>query len=196
MKPTSTIELEGYQGKREMSLNARMLRQRRLFLTGEINEASANELIQELMYIETEEGDEPVRLYINSGGGEVTGGLMIYDFLQAMKTPVEMFCIGRAASMAAVIFASGKKGHRHILPHGRLMIHEPLIDGGVGGSATSIRNISDSILKTKRILNELLAQSTGKTVEEIDAATAYDHYMDAEESIEFGLCDDISQDIF
>ena len=135
---------------------------------------------------------EPVHLVINSPGGSISDGLMIYDILQGMKSPVEVYCLGMAASMAALLFASGEKGHRHIFPHAKTMIHEPLVSQGIGGSATSISRISDSILETKVLVNDLLARHTGKTIEEINRATAYDNYMNAEESIEFGLCDDMT----
>ena len=113
-----------------------------------------------------------------------------------MTKEVDLYCLGLAASMAAVILASGQKDHRHILPHSRTMIHEPLINSGIGGSATSIQHLSESIMDTKRIINELLARHVGKTLEEIDQATSYDNYMNAEESVKFGICDDISVDIF
>ena len=110
-----------------------------------------------------------------------------------MTKPVEIYCAGMAASMAAIILASGGKGRRHILPHSRVMIHEPLLDGGLGGSATSIRHISESIMETKRILNEILSKHTGRAIAEIEKATSYDNYMNAEESVAFGICDDITE---
>ena len=108
-----------------------------------------------------------------------------------MKAPVYRYCIGMAASMGAVILSGGEKGRRFILPHSRVMIHEPLLTGGVGGSATSIKRKADTILETRRVLNGLLAKNTGKSIEEIDEATLYDNYMNAEESVAFGLCDRI-----
>ena len=185
------IEEKDYQGTKEICLESRMLTEQRVFLFGTIDETLANDLVMQLMYLDGLPTDEPIRLYINSVGGEVISGLLIYDVLQSMRRRVEIYCTGIAASMAAILFASGAPGCRHILPHSKTMIHEPLIGGGLGGSATSIRNVSDSIMETKRILNEILAKHTGRTVEEIDEATAYDHYMDANASVEFGLCDDI-----
>ena len=164
--------------------------QRRIFLTGEIDTESALDMVSRLMYLE-DAGDEPVRLYINSPGGSVNDGMLIYDVLESMKAPVYRYCIGMAASMAAVILSGGKRGRRFILPHSEIMIHEPLLTGGVGGSATSIKRKADSILETREVLNGLLARNTGKSIKEIDAATLYDNYMNAEESVAFGLCDKI-----
>lgn len=185
-----SVEVETAAGTREVALDTRHLMNRRIFLTGTIEEESVNQLVSQIMYLRSE-SDEAINLYINSGGGEVNAGLLLYDVIQGLDIPVNMYCMGMAASMAAVILAGGQKGRRFILPHSKTMIHEPLINGGVGGSATSIKNISENILNTKAILNGILAEHTGKTCEEIDEATAYDHYMTAEESVEFGLCDAI-----
>ena len=193
---TPIIETESYHGSREITLQARFLKESRVFLVGEINAQSAIAVTQQLMYLENEKTTDRIKLYINSPGGEITSGLMIYDILQSMTKPVDIYCLGMAASMGAVLLAAGKKGHRHILPHSRTMIHEPLIPGNIGGSATSIQHLSESILGTKKLLNDLLARHTGKSVEEINAATSYDNYMNAEESVAFGLCDDICSDIF
>lgn len=185
---------ESSEGKRELSLMTKHFTNRRVFLQGEINAESVNDLVIQLLYLE-KESQEPIHLYINSGGGEVNAGLLLYDVIQGMKAPIYMYCTGMAASMAAVILAGGQKGRRFILPHSKTMIHEPLIGGGVGGSATSIKNISENILKTKEILNGILAKHTGKTLAEIDEATSCDHYMDAEESLAFGICDAIKTTI-
>ena len=193
---TPIIETEGYHGSREIRLDARFLKENKVFLLGEINPESAIELTQKLIYLQNEPKVSTVKLYINSPGGEINSGLMIYDVLQAMTKDVEMYCIGMAASMGALILASGKKGHRHILPHSRTMIHEPLIQNGIGGSATSIRHISESIMDSKKMVNAILARHVGRPIEEIDKATSYDNYMNAQESVEFGICDDITTDIF
>ena len=120
---------------------------------------------------------------------------VIYDLIQAAPFEVNLYCFGMAASMGAIILAGGKKGHRFILPHSKVMIHEPLIEGGMGGSATSIKKTSDSILETKDILNNILVKHTSKTLDEINEATSFDNYMNAEEAIKFGLCDEI-RDLF
>ncbi len=190
-----SIEVESAQGIREVSLDTRHLMNRRLFITGSIDADLANDFLSEILFLE-KESDDPVTVYVNSGGGEISAGLMIYDIIQGSKLDINMVCTGMAASMAAVLVAGGQKGRRYILPHSKMMIHEPLIGGGVGGSATSIKNISESILKTREITNGILAKHTGKTIEEINEATSFDNYMDAEQAIEFGLCDAITEDIF
>jgi len=188
------IEVESAHGTREVSLNTRHLMNRNLFLTGEINADSANAFLSQLLYLESE-STEPITIYINSPGGEVNAGLMIYDAIQGSDLEINMICTGLAASMAAVLLAGGQKGHRYILEHSKVMIHEPLIAHGVGGSATSIKNISESILETREIVNGILAKHTGKELEEINQATTFDNFMNAKEAIEFGLCDEITSKI-
>lgn len=182
-----TVEVETNSGIRAIPLQTKLLMDRKIFINGQINEEMANNFFRQMTYLQ--ERQEPIEIYINSGGGEVTAGLMMYDIIQNATVPLNLYCTGMAASMAAVLFAGGEKGHRFILPHSKTMIHEPLISNGVGGSASSIRNISDSIQETRRTLNELLAKHTGKMIEEIDEATSFDNYMNAEESIAFGMCD-------
>ncbi|MCR5735771.1 MAG: ATP-dependent Clp protease proteolytic subunit [Lachnospiraceae bacterium] len=189
------IEVESSQGIREVSLITRHLMNRRIFLRGEINGQTADDFLSEFLYLE-QEPDKPVTIYVNSPGGEINAGLMIYDIIRSSRMKINMVCTGMAASMAAILVAGGQKGRRYILPHSRMMIHEPLIGGGVGGSATSIKNISESILKTRDITNGILAEHTGKSPEEIDKATSFDNYMDASQAIEFGLCDMITETIF
>ena len=189
------IEVESSAGSREITLYSRHLSNRTIFIQGEINEDVANAVLVQLMYLQNE-GTEDINLYINSPGGIVTSGLMIYDLIQSIETPVNMFCTAIAGSMAAVILAGGQKGRRFILPHSKTMIHEPLLASGIGGSATSIKNIADSILETRTLINYILAKHTGKTVEEINEATSFDHFMNAEESVQFGICDEIRNNIF
>lgn len=185
------IEEESSSGTREVSLRTRHFTNGKLFLTGEVNDEMANSFVSEFLYL-VQKG-EPIDIYINSPGGSVNAGLVIYDVIQSCseKIDINMYCIGMAASMGAVILAGGQKGRRFILPHSKVMIHEPLISGGMGGSATSIKKTADSILETKAITNGILAKHTGKTVEEIDEATSFDNFMNAEEAIEFGICDEI-----
>ena len=189
-----TIEVEGVNGTREVSLYTRHLTNRNIFLNGEINADMANFFVTQLLYLE-ETPDEPVNIYINSPGGEVNAGLMIYDAIQGSKLEINMICTGLAASMAAVLLAGGQRGSRYILRHSKVMIHEPLLANGVGGSATSIRKISESIIETRELVNGILAKPTGKTVEEINEATSFDNYMSAEEAIAFGLCDRIPDSV-
>lgn len=172
-------------------VESRLLSERKIFLEGEITAGMACEFVRAIMLLSTEELDKPIDVYVDSPGGEVNAGLMIYDTLKGMKTEVNLHCVGMAASMAAIIMAGGRRGHRYILPHSRMMIHEPLITGGVGGSATSIKRTAESILETKRITVELLAKDTGRTEKEVEDAIAFDNYMNAEEAIAFGLCDSI-----
>ena len=185
-----SVEVESAYGTREVSLTTRHLMNRMIFLTGAIDGEMANNFLSQFIYLE-QESDEPVTIYINSPGGEVNAGLMIYDTIRGSSLPIDMVCTGMAASMAAILLAGGQKGRRYILKHSKVMIHEPLISNGVGGSATSIKNISDSILETREVVNGILAEHTGKSIEEINDATNFDNYMNAEEAIEFGICDEI-----
>lgn len=187
---TPCVEVESARGSREVMLAAKYLKNRKIFLNGTIDSDAANRFLLQLIYLE-DESDEPVTVYINSLGGEVNAGLLIYDLIQGSSLDIRLVCTGMAASMAAVILSGGRKGNRYIFPHSKVMIHEPLIANGVGGSATSIRNISDSIMETREILNGILARHTGKTVEQINEATRFDHFMNAEEAIEFGICDKV-----
>lgn len=182
---------ESAQGYAVVDLRTEHLTNRKIFIDGSIDEAAADRFVSEALYLAQTNDD--IDIYINSPGGEVISGLVIYDAIQDLKKKlhVNMYCTGYAASMGAVIFAGGEKGRRYILPHSKCMIHEPLISGGMGGSATSIKKTADSILDTKSILNEILAKHTGRTIEEIDEATAFDNFMNAKEAIEFGLCDKV-----
>ena len=186
-----TIEEESCNGIKEIQLKTRHFTHGKLFLTGEVTDGMANTFVSEFLYL-AEKG-EPVDVYINSPGGSVNAGLVVYDVIQscAEKVDINMYCIGKAASMGAVILAGGQKGRRFILPHSKVMIHEPLIAGGLGGSATSIKQTAESILETKDIINGILAKHTGKTIEEIDKATSFDNFMNAKEAVEFGICDEI-----
>ena len=191
---TPSIEVESVNGTREVSLTTRHLMNRNVFLQGTIDSDMANQFLSQLLYLE-QELEEPVTIYINSPGGEVNAGLVIYDAIQGSNLEINMICTGMAASMAAILLAGGHKGNRYILEHSKVMIHEPLLANGVGGSATSIKNISESILETRKIVNGILAEHTGKSIEEINEATSFDNYMNAKEAIEFGICDAITKQI-
>ena len=191
---TPSIEVESVNGTREVSLTTRHLMNRYVFLQGTIDSDMANQFLSQLLYLE-QESEEPVTIYINSPGGEVNAGLVIYDAIQGSNLEINMICTGMAASMAAILLAGGQKGNRYILEHSKVMIHEPLLANGVGGSATSIKNISESILETRKIVNGILAEHTGKSIEEINEATSFDNYMNAKEAIEFGICDAITKQI-
>lgn len=182
------IEVESANGTRTVDLYTRQLMNRNIFLEGEVNADMASAFLNQVTYL-LKESDEPINIFINSPGGEVNSGLVIYDVIQDIEIPVNMYVTGMAASMAAVILAGGQKGRRFILPHSKVMIHEPLIQGGIGGSASSIRTVSNSILETKDIVNGILAKHTGKSIKEVNKATAFDNYMNSEESVAFGICD-------
>lgn len=186
---TPAVSEESIYGTREIAIRTKQLTEGKVFLTGIITEDTANEFVSQMMYLNKEK--KPVTVYINSQGGSVTAGLSIYDALQTYEGEVNMCCYGLAASMAAILLASGKPGHRFITPHGRTMRHEPALAGKLGGSASTIEETAKNMLETKNILNTILAEHTGKTVEEIEESTRFDNFMDAEKSIEFGLCDEI-----
>lgn len=188
MKDLMYIE-ETVKGIDTVSLHSRLLTDRRFFLTDEITSDTAVKFAQAMLYFSA--ANKPVDIYINSPGGEITAGLAIYDMIQSCKFDINMYCIGQASSMAAVLLAAGQMGRRLILPHSSVMIHEALLRGGVSGSATSISRISESILETRDLVNGILAKHTGKTLREINKATSFDNLMNAEEAVEFGICDKI-----
>lgn len=165
------------------------LDKRRIFVEGQITMESACAFADQVMLL-CDQSHEPIDVFLNSPGGEVKAGLLMYDIIQSSPAPIRMFCRGMAYSMAALLFASGSHG-RFLLPNSELMLHEPLLSGGVQGSASSIKSISEGILAVKARLNGILSRHTGKSLEEIEAATAYDHFFSAEESVAFGLADEI-----
>lgn len=169
-----------------------MLSHREIELVGEVNSESVNSLISQIRYLAREEPGEEITLYINSSGGDVSSGLALYDVMKAVKCPIRTVCVGIAASMGAVLFAAGD--HRDMLPHARVMIHDPLIFR-TGGSALSLKTISDDLLRTREIIGRVLAQHTGRTLAEIYEKTVTDSYFYAEEALEFGLADRIIREI-
>lgn len=161
-------------------------------IEGAIDDTVANTFLEQMLILNREDTDAPIIVRINSGGGSVEQGLMMYDVIQGSPAPVKLICTGSAYSMAAILLASGNPKHgRYVLPNSKLMIHEPLIQGGVGGKTSSIKSISDSMLETRKKLNGILAKHTGHTIEEIDEATSYDHYFTADEAVAYGLCDKV-----
>lgn len=176
-------------------IESRLLTERKIYIEGEINTQTACDFEKAVMLLTKENAEKPIDVYISSPGGEITAGMQIYDALKGIKSDVNLHGRGTVASMAAILLASGKKGHRFINPHAKIMIHEPLIAGGVGGSATSIKRTAESILETKAMTVDLLAESTGRTKKEIEAAISFDNYMNAEECIEFGIADSIETSI-
>ena len=180
---------ESSTGFFECRIQDEMFAKRQIQCLGEINSESVNELILQFQYLYHLDSEKEITMYINSPGGEVSSGLALYDVMKAISCLVRTVCVGTAASMGAVLFASGDK--RDILPHGRVMIHDPLIGGGLSGSALQIQSISDSLLKTREIIGKILAEHTKKSIEEIYEKTAKDTYFYAEEAVKFGLADNI-----
>lgn len=189
MNITDKIYIESAVGGREFELGSLHATEGNIFLTEPIRTEFAMQFVSIMKYMASE-GKE-VTLYINSPGGEVEGGLVMYDTIQAYPHTLNICCVGMAASMAAVLLAGGQKGRRFILPHSKVLIHEPLISDGFGGSATNIEKKAQRILEVKSVLSGILAKHTGKTIKEIDEATAFDNIMTAEEAIAFGICDEI-----
>lgn len=185
---------KGARGNTVIPLDSELLSERVILIDDTITSQTAVDFYKSMRFLA--KTDEPIKVVICSGGGEVIAGQAIYDLMHGVKNEVHTYCIGRAASMAAVLLAAGTKGHRYILPHSEVMIHEVLIGGGVGGSATSISKISESINKTRDVMNGILAKHTGKTIEEINEATSFDNYMTAQQAVEFGICDKITDNVF
>jgi ATP-dependent Clp protease protease subunit len=179
-----------YQRQRQMTLGDLLLENRIVFLQGEIHTGNANELVMKLLYLQSENKKKPINFYLNSPGGDVVATMAIYDVMQIMTCPVATFCVGQAASGAAVLLAGGTKGKRFCLPHSRVMIHQPY--GGVSGQVSDIEIQADEILRNRSVLNEILAKHTGKTVEQIAKDTDRDFFLTAEQSKEYGLVDEIS----
>lgn len=184
------VQVKSSNGITTMPIETKLLSNRCIFLEGEINSDSALEIIKALMLLIKEDATAPINLIINSPGGEINAGMTIYDAIQSVETPIRMFCVGKAYSMGALLFLSGKSG-RFMLPNSELMLHEPLLSGKIGGNTTSIKELSDSLIKTREKLNNIIAKHSGRSLEEVEKATDHDHFYSAEESIEFGLCDKI-----
>ena len=177
------------RGERSYDIYSRLLNDRIIFLGEEVTDVSANLIVAQLLFLEADDPDKDIQLYINSPGGSVTAGLAIYDTMQYIKCDVSTVCIGMAASMGAFLLSGGKKGKRFALPNAEIMIHQP--SGGAQGQATEIKIVAEQILKTKRKLNEILAANTGKPLEQIEIDTERDNYMSAEEAKAYGLIDNV-----
>jgi len=185
-----TIE-RSYNSIAAIPLDAHLLEKGHIFLKGEIDSATADDFKKQVMFLVTRSDSAPIVVHVDSPGGEITAGLAIYDIIQAYADRIYVVCTGQACSMGAVIFAGGGKGRRFMLAHSELMLHEPLLGNRVGGNCSSLRATSDRLLTAKDKINEILAHHTEKPKEEIDKATAYDHFYTADEAIAFGLCDGI-----
>ena len=182
------------RGERSYDIYSRLLSDRIVFLGEEVSDASAGSVIAQLLFLEAEDPDRDIQLYINSPGGSISAGLAICDTMQYIRCDVATICIGLAASFGAFLLAGGARGKRMALPNAEIMIHQPAIHGnGIQGQATDIKIVSDHILKSRERLNRILAENTGKTEEEILEATDRDHYLSADEALKFGLIDKIIQ---
>ena len=177
------------RGERSYDIYSRLLKDRIIFLGEEVNDVSANIVVAQLLFLESEDPGKDIHLYINSPGGSVTAGMAIYDTMQYIKCDVSTTCIGLAASMGAFLLAGGAKGKRYALPNSEIMIHQP--SGGSQGMASDMKIVADQILKTKKRLNELLAQNTGKPIEQIEKDTDRDNYMTAQEALAYGIIDSV-----
>jgi len=178
-----------YQRQRQLTLGDLLLENRIVFLQGEIYDGNANELVMKLLYLQSENRRKEIHFYINSPGGSVTATLAIYDTMQILSCPVSTYCVGLAASGGAVLLAGGTKGKRFALPNAKIMIHQPY--GGVGGQVSDIEIQAEEILKTRDVLNRVLAEHTGQAAETIAVDTDRDHYMNAEEAKSYGVVDEI-----
>ena len=177
------------RGERSYDIYSRLLKERIIFLGEEVTDASASVIIAQLLFLEGEDPEKDIHLYINSPGGSVTAGMAIYDTMQYIKCDVSTICIGMAASMGAFLLAGGAKGKRYALPNAEIMIHQP--SGGARGQATEIQIVAEHILKTRHKLNTILAENTGQTLEQIAIDTERDNFMSAKEAKEYGLVDEV-----
>ena len=180
------------KGERSYDIYSRLLKDRIIFLGEEVNETTASLVVAQLLFLESEDPEKDIQLYINSPCGSVTSGFAIYDAMKYIKCDVSTICIGMAASMGAFLLAGGTKGKRFALPNAEIMIHQPL--GGAKGQATEIQIAAEHILKTKKRLNEMLAENTGKPYEVIEKDTDRDNFMSADEAVEYGLIDVVIKD--
>lgn len=185
------IMMKSCSGVQTVSLESRLLADRKVYIQGEIDDEMACSFEQQIQYLLSEDSEKPIDIYISTPGGNVAAGLHMYDVLKSIRVNTTMWCRGTTASMGAIILAGGQKGRRLILPHAKVMVHEPLIAGGVGGSASSIQRTAESIMETKKITVELLAADTGKSKAAIEQAIAFDNYMNAQEAVNFGIADKV-----
>lgn len=177
------------RGERSYDIYSRLLKERIIFLGEEVNDVTAGLVVSQLLFLESEDPDKDINLYINSPGGSVTAGMAIYDTMQYIKCDVSTICLGMAASMGAFLLSSGAKGKRYALPNSTIMIHQP--SGGAQGQATEIQIVADQIAKTKKKLNEILSANTGQPLEIVEKDTDRDNYMTAEEAKAYGLIDGV-----
>ena len=186
----TVIEQSG-RGERAFDIYSRLLKERIIFLTGPVNDDMANLIVAQLLFLESENAEKDIYLYINSPGGSITAGMAIYDTMNYVKPAVSTICMGMAASMAAFLLSSGEGGKRLALPYSRVMIHQPLISGGLSGQASDIEIHARELIKTKQLMNEILAKNTGQSIKKIQEATDRDNFLSAQEAKDYGLVYDI-----
>lgn len=179
------------RGERSYDIYSRLLNDRIIMLSDEINDTTASLVVAQLLYLEGQDPEKDIDIYINSPGGSVTAGMAIYDTIQYIKCDVSTICMGMAASMGAFLLSSGTKGKRLALPNSEIMIHQPLISGGLSGQCTDIKIRSDHLVRTREKLNAILAENTGKPIEQIAIDTERDNFMSAQEALEYGLIDKV-----
>ncbi|MCD5445174.1 ATP-dependent Clp protease proteolytic subunit [Lactobacillus delbrueckii subsp. lactis] len=184
-----TVIEQTARGERAYDIYSRLLKDRIIMLSGEVNDHMANSIIAQLLFLDAQDNTKDIYMYINSPGGVITSGMAIVDTMNFIKSPVSTIATGMAASMASIILAEGEKGKRFALPHATVLIHQPL--GGAQGQATEIQIAAEEILKTRKMINEILAKDSGQDIETIKRDTERDHYMTAQEAKDYGLIDDI-----
>ena len=184
-----TVIEQTARGERAYDIYSRLLKDRIIMLSGDVNDQMANSIIAQLLFLDAQDNTKDIYMYINSPGGVITSGMAIVDTMNFIKSPVSTIATGMAASMASIILAEGEKGKRFALPHATVLIHQPL--GGAQGQATEIQIAAEEILKTRKIINEILAKDSGQDIETIKRDTERDHYMTAQEAKDYGLIDDI-----
>ena len=182
------VEKSG-NGERAYDIYSRLLKDRIVFVGGEIDDDMANATIAQLLFLQSQDQDKDISMYINSPGGSVTAGLAILDTMKMVKCPVSTYCVGQASSMGAILLASGEKGRRYALPHARIMVHQPW--GGAQGKASDIEITAREILRLKEMLNGILAEASGRTLESVENDTDRDHFMSAEEAKAWGIVDKV-----
>ncbi len=179
------------RGERSYDIFSRLLNDRIIMLSDQVNDTTASLVVAQLLYLESQDSEKDISLYINSPGGSITAGMAIYDTMQYIKCDVSTICIGMAASMGSFLLAAGTRGKRISLPNSEILIHQPLISGGLSGQCTDIKIHSDHLVRIRQKMNEMLAANTGKPIEQIQQDTERDNYMTAQEALEYGLIDKI-----
>lgn len=181
---------KGHNTLTTVDIKTKLIEKRHIFIDGEINTELAESVKQQIMYL-SESGKDPIYIHINSCGGSIVAGLLVYDIIQTYKERIFTICTGQAYSMAAVLVASAQEGHRYILPNSEMMIHEPLLSNKIGGNCSSIMATSQRLNEVKEKIDGILSKHTGKTIKQINKATSHDNFFSAEDAIAFGLCDRI-----